>query len=81
MGDEMKENRKKTKYPLNLKKSKKVKPLTPHDIMKYEIAEELGLTHKVKSVGWPGLTAAETGRIGGLMTARIKKKKRDAQLY
>lgn len=46
--------------------------------MKYEIAEELGLTDKIKEVGWGGLTAKESGRIGGLMTVRkreMKKKK------
>lgn len=40
--------------------------------LKYEIAEELGLKDKVNEFGWSGLTAEETGRIGGLMT----KKKR-----
>lgn len=42
-------------------------------LMKYEIAEELGLLEKVKCVGWGGLTAKETGRIGGIMTVRRKK--------
>lgn len=40
--------------------------------MKYEIAEEIGLKDKVDSEGWGGLTAEETGRIGGLMTKRKK---------
>ncbi|HCW53072.1 MAG TPA: benzoate transporter [Clostridium sp.] len=40
--------------------------------MKYEIAEELGLSEKVKREGWGGLSAEETGRIGGLMTKRKK---------
>lgn len=40
--------------------------------MKYEIAKELGLSSKVDKVGWGGLTAEETGRIGGIMT-KIKK--------
>lgn len=35
--------------------------------MKYEIAEELGLMEKVEQVGWKGLTAKESGRIGGIM--------------
>lgn len=43
--------------------------------MKYEIAEELGLLKKVEQVGWKGLTAKESGRIGGIMG----KKKRDAR--
>ncbi|MGG7145133.1 small, acid-soluble spore protein, alpha/beta type [Clostridium nigeriense] len=38
--------------------------------IKYEIAEELGLRDKVDSYGWGGLTAEETGRIGGIMTKR-----------
>ena len=40
--------------------------------IKYEIAEELGLSDKVKSEGWGGLSAEETGRIGGIMTKRKK---------
>ncbi|NLM50197.1 MAG: small, acid-soluble spore protein, alpha/beta type [Clostridiaceae bacterium] len=41
--------------------------------LKIEIAEELGLLEKVKKVGWKGLTAKESGKIGGIMTARQKK--------
>lgn len=41
--------------------------------IKYEIAEELGLKDKVEKLGWSGLTAEETGRIGGVMTRRKKK--------
>lgn len=47
----------------------------PEDKMKYEIAEELGLIDKVQELGWGGLTAKETGRIGGIMTVRKKKNK------
>lgn len=42
-------------------------------LMKYEIAEELGLIEKLKQFGWGELTAKETGRIGGLMTVRKKQ--------
>lgn len=41
--------------------------------IKYEIAEELGLTEKVKQCGWEGLTSEETGRIGGIMTRMNKE--------
>ncbi|OPJ59048.1 small, acid-soluble spore protein, alpha/beta type [Clostridium oryzae] len=41
--------------------------------LKYEIAEELGLTEKVNKYGWSALTSEETGRIGGMMTSRKKK--------
>lgn len=57
-------------------KGKKKKEPTPNDIMKMEIAEELGLMDKVGKLGWGGLTAKETGRIGGLMTAKKKKRKK-----
>jgi small acid-soluble spore protein F (minor alpha/beta-type SASP) len=52
------------------------KEFTQEMMMKYEIAEELGLLEKVKKLGWGGLTAKETGRIGGLMTVRKKREKR-----
>lgn len=42
--------------------------------LKYEIAEELGLLDRVKEDGWKSLTSKETGRIGGLMTKRLKSK-------
>jgi len=48
---------------------KKIDPLEP---LKLEIAEELGLTEKVKSGGWDCLSAREAGRIGGYMTQRLK---------
>lgn len=41
--------------------------------MKYEIAQELGLLDRVKQVGWAGLTAQETGRIGGLLGQRRRQ--------
>ena len=42
--------------------------------MKYEIARELGLLDRVRQVGWAGLTAQETGRIGGLLSQQKRKK-------
>ena len=55
------------------KNKKKDKIETLEDNLKYEIAEELGLTQKIKEVGWAGLTAKESGRIGGLMTVRKRE--------
>jgi len=57
-------------------KTKKSKILTNNDIMKYEIASELGLMDKVSEQGWAGLTAKEAGRIGGMLTSRKKQKKK-----
>lgn len=41
--------------------------LSPRDRQKYETARELGLLDRVIEVGWAGLTAKESGRIGGKM--------------
>lgn len=55
-----------------MKKKKKIE--TPNDKLKYEIAKELGLMEKIERLGWGGLTAKESGRIGGIMTLRNREK-------
>nr|WP_243141188.1 small, acid-soluble spore protein, alpha/beta type [Alkaliphilus pronyensis] len=60
---------------MQMKKKTFNEDFTPDLLMKYEIAEELGLIDKVKRLGWGGLTAKETGRIGGLMTVKKKKER------
>jgi len=55
-------------------KTKKEKPLTPDDILKYEIAQELGLSEKIDKKGWKYLTSKESGKIGGIMAKRKKDK-------
>ena len=45
-----------------------------NDMLKYEIAEELGLLDKVKEGGWKNLTAKESGKIGGILAGRKKSK-------
>lgn len=57
------------------KRKKKKKVLTSIDKFKIEVAKELGLWPKVKEVGWAGLSAAETGQIGGYMTRKLREKK------
>lgn len=52
------------------------KALTENDIVKMEIAKEIGLIDKIEEIGWGGLTAKESGRIGGIMTAKKRKGKR-----
>lgn len=54
-------------------REKKPKEPTPYERVKLAVAEDLGLGEKVREVGWAGLTAAETGRIGGLITRRLKQ--------
>lgn len=48
---------------------KKEDPLAP---LKEAIARELGLWEKVQARGWGGLSAAETGRLGGLLYHRTR---------
>ena len=43
--------------------------------LKYSAAARLGLTEKLLAVGWAGLSAQETGRIGGLVRAMKKRGK------
>ncbi len=42
------------------------------DMLKFEIANELGLGEKVLKYGWKSLSAKETGKIGGLVAKRRK---------
>lgn len=58
-----------------MSKERNVAPAPPmgmEERMKYEVAEELGLLPRVIEVGWGGLTAKQTGRIGGLVRSRRK---------
>lgn len=66
----------KTANPKNSKvhnKNKREKQPTAMDLLKLEIAAELGLANKVKTEGWGALTSTESGRIGGIITQRAKK--------
>ena len=51
-------------------KSKMKKRPPDWEAMKNEIAAELGLWDKVKEQGWAGLTAEESGRVGGIFSKR-----------
>ncbi len=55
------------------KGKKAPKPLSPREALKLKVAEELGLLEKVRRLGWAELTAAESGRVGGLMTRRMRE--------
>lgn len=41
---------------------------------KYAAAERLGLTEKLLQSGWAGLSAKDSGRIGGSLKAKRKPK-------
>lgn len=52
---------------------KKRKKDSEREQLKLEIAAEIGLLEKIKREGWKSLSAAETGRIGGLLLRRLQK--------
>lgn len=62
-----------------MKQAKKEKPLSKLDKMKLEIAEEIGLIERIKSVGWAGLSAQEAGYLGGMLSKRLREQGLKAQ--
>ena len=54
-----------------------MRALTREERMKYEVARELGLLPKLEAVGWAGLSTAESGRIGGLVGARLRRRRKE----
>lgn len=62
-------------FSMRTKKEKKIvlEELSPDELMKYEIAQELGLLDKVMTEGWKSLSSKETGRIGGLVNKRRRE--------
>ncbi len=66
-----------------MSKKKKEEPfdpknLKPEELLKFEIATELGLSDKVIAQGWKSLTSKESGRIGGLVTKRKRELQKEA---
>ncbi len=50
---------------------------TPMYRLKVEGARSLGLWEKVQAVGWGGLSAAESGRVGGYITRILRTQRHD----
>lgn len=48
--------------------------LTEKDKEKLEIAKEIGVIDKIYQGGYGNLTSKESGRIGGILASRRKKK-------
>lgn len=57
--------------------AKKTPEQQKNERLKFEITQELGLLDKVEALGWKGLTARETGRIGGRMNQKKKDKRNE----
>ena len=51
--------------------------LSQEERLKYEVAQELGLLPKLQEMGWAGLSTAESGRIGGIVGARLRQRKKE----
>jgi small acid-soluble spore protein D (minor alpha/beta-type SASP) len=56
--------------------SRSNKPVNPGaenalDRMKLEVANELGISDRVRSQGWSTMTSADCGRVGGHMVRRM----------
>lgn len=54
--------------------------LTEEELLKYEIAKELGLYDQVMNQGWKSLTSKETGRIGGMVAKRKESLKNNKNI-
>lgn len=51
--------------------------LTQEDLLKYEVAEELGLLEKVQRSGWKSLSAKESGKLGGMIATKKRQMKKE----
>ncbi len=58
----------KKKLPIDITK------VPPEDMVKYEMAKELGLYDQVIEKGWGSLSARQTGKIGGMIAGKKRKK-------
>ncbi len=54
-----------------------MRTLSEEERCKYEVARELGLLPKLQQVGWAGLSTAESGRIGGIVGARLRQHRKE----
>lgn len=56
------------------KKNLELDTMTPQEWMRFEIAKELGFEDKIREHGWGALSAQESGRIGGMIASRNRKR-------
>jgi small acid-soluble spore protein F (minor alpha/beta-type SASP) len=60
-------------------REKKKKYLTEYDLLKMEIAKELGLWEQIEKEGWESLSNAACGRLGGIMGKRMREKRQKSK--
>ncbi len=63
------------KKKVEVKEISDIAKLKEQEQMKWEVAVELGLFDKVVESGWKSLTSRESGRIGGIVSARAEKER------
>lgn len=56
------------------KKRKKVDPRPGRQKLKEEVALELGLLDDIHEKGWGSLSSRETGKIGGIISRKLRFK-------
>lgn len=61
------------KKKIEVKEVSDIAKLKKEEQAKWELAVELGLFERVVENGWKSLTARESGRIGGILSARAGK--------
>ena len=57
---------------MSRKKPKANRPLTERDLLKLEIAREMGVLEQVEKEGWQSISNATCGRLGAIMRQRLK---------
>ena len=50
---------------------------TEHEKKKYRAAQAAGLLERLQEVGWAGLSAKESGRIGGILAHMEQENRKD----
>lgn len=63
-----------TEYGMKKKLPIDITKVPPEEMVKYEMAKELGLYDQVIEKGWGSLSARQTGKIGGMIAGKKRKK-------
>ncbi|HPT69103.1 MAG TPA: small, acid-soluble spore protein, alpha/beta type [Syntrophomonas sp.] len=58
---------------MSRKKIKANQPLSERDLLKLEIAREMGVLEQVENEGWKSISNATCGRLGGILRQRLKQ--------
>lgn len=60
-------------YKKGVDKMSRTKTYYTKDILKLELAQQLGYGDKIRQAGWGELTSAESGRLGGMVNGYMRK--------